>query len=155
VAIAAMVTAFALWWLYFTDDEQLDSDENARAFGWGYGHFLIFAAGAAVGAGFAVQVDVLTEHAHLTGTVADLAAAIPVAVYLFGLWLVRDRFCLAGAARWVLLAAALVALLTPFLPSSLVCLAVLTAGSVVVRGELACRGARRGAGEGAAGGAHG
>jgi low temperature requirement protein LtrA len=149
VAVAAIVTAFALWWLYFTDDEQLGSEENSRAFVWGYGHFLIFAAGAAIGAGFAVQVDVLTEHAHLTGTVADLAAAIPVAVYLFGLWLVRDRFCLDGAARGVLPAAALLALLTPFLPHSLVCLAVLTAGSVVVRGELACRAERR-----AAGGAH-
>jgi low temperature requirement protein LtrA len=150
VAAAAVVTAFALWWLYFTDDVQLGSDRNAQAFVWGYGHFLIFAAGAAVGAGFAVQVDVLTEHAHLTGTVADLAAAIPVAAYLFGLWLVRDRHCLAGAARPVLLVAALIALLTPFLPGSLVCLAVLTVLSVILRGELACRRARQPA-EGASG----
>src|SRR4029079_8608434 len=102
------------------------SDANAKAFVWGYGHFLIFAAGAAAGAGFAVQADVLSEHAHLTETVADLAVAIPVAVYLFGLWLVRDRFCLAGAARPVLVAGAALALLTPFIPHSLVCLAVLT-----------------------------
>ncbi|HVL21123.1 MAG TPA: low temperature requirement protein A [Amaricoccus sp.] len=142
VAIAAVVTSFAMWWLYFTEDEQLASDANARAFVWGYGHFLIFAAGAAVGAGFAVQVDVLTEHAHLTGVVADLAVAIPVAVYLLGLWLVRDRFCLAPAARPVLLVAAVLALLTPFLPHSLASLAVLTVATVIVRGELACRIAR-------------
>ena len=83
VAVAAMVTAFAMWWLYFTKDEHLASEANSRAFVWGYGHFLIFAAGAAAGAGFAVQADVLTEHAHLTGLTADLAVAIPVAVYLF------------------------------------------------------------------------
>ena len=139
VAVAATVTCFAMWWLYFTEEEHLGSDANERAFVWGYGHFLIFAAGAAAGAGFAVQVDVLTEHAHLTAAVADLAVAIPVAVYLFGLWLVRDRYCLTGAARPTLLVGAALALLTPLLPHSLVCLAVLTVACVIVRGELACR----------------
>ncbi len=139
VALAAMVTSFGLWWLYFTDDEHLASGRNAEAFVWGYGHFLIFAAGAAAGAGFAVQVDVLTEHAHLTQRVADLAVAIPVATYLLALWLVRDRHCLSGPARLVLLVGALLALLTPLLPHSLACLALLVVLCVIVRGELALR----------------
>jgi low temperature requirement protein LtrA len=139
VATAATVTAFGMWWLYFTDDEQLDSEANNRAFVWGYGHFLIFAAGASAGAGFAVQVDMLTEHAHLTEKTADLAVAIPVAIYLFGLWLVRDRYCLRGAARSVLLVGALLALATPLLPHSIVALATLIVGCIVVRGELSCR----------------
>ncbi len=139
VALAAMVTAFGMWWVYFTDDEQLASDRHERAFLWGYGHFLIFAAGAAAGAGFAVQADVLTEHAHLTRRVADLAVAVPVAVYLFGLWLVRDRYCLRGAARPVLLVGAALALVTVWLPHSLVWLAALVIGCVIVRGELAFR----------------
>jgi low temperature requirement protein LtrA len=139
VATAATVTAFGMWWLYFTDDEHLDSEANQRAFVWGYGHFLIFAAGAAAGAGFAVQVDLLTEHAHLTRRTADLAVAIPVAVYMFGLWLVRDRYCLQGAARPVLLVGAALALATPLLPHSLVLLAVLVVACIIVRGELACR----------------
>jgi low temperature requirement protein LtrA len=139
VATAATVTAFGMWWLYFTDDEHLDSEANQRAFVWGYGHFLIFAAAAAAGAGFAVQVDLLTEHAHLTRRTADLAVAIPVAVYMFGLWLVRDRYCLQGAARPVLLVGAALALATPLLPHSLVLLAVLVVACIIVRGELACR----------------
>ncbi|MFO1208154.1 MAG: low temperature requirement protein A [Amaricoccus sp.] len=144
VAVSAVVTAFALWWLYFTEDEQLGSETtDARAFVWGYGHFLIFAAGAGAGAGFAVQVDVLTEHAHLTAVTADFAAAIPIAIYLFGLWLVRDRFCLRGAARPVLLVTAALALLMPFVPHSMAALALLTVACVIVRGELACRAAPR------------
>lgn len=139
VAFAAVVISFSLWWLYFTEDEHLGSEANSRAFVWGYGHFLIFAAGASVGAGYAVQVDLLTEHAHLTQGVADLAVAIPVAVYLFGLWLVRDRYCLRGAARPVLLVGALLALGTPALPHAFLSLAVLTVLLIVVRGELACR----------------
>ncbi len=140
VAIAAVVTAFAMWWLYFTEDEaQLATDRFDRTFVWGYGHVLIFAGGAAAGAGFATQVDVLTEHAHLTGVVADFAVAVPVAVYLFGLWLVRDRYCLSGAARPSLLVGALLALATPLVPNSMAALAILTVACVIVRGELACR----------------
>ncbi|HYN63416.1 MAG TPA: low temperature requirement protein A, partial [Candidatus Limnocylindrales bacterium] len=125
VALSALVTAFALWWLYFSDEEHLASDDTNRAFVWGYGHMLIFGAGAAVGAGFAAQIDVLTEQAHLSTLNADLAVAIPVAIYFFGLWLVRDRYCLTGPARWVLVVGALLALATPILPRSLACLAVL------------------------------
>ncbi len=145
VALAAVVTSFGLWWVYFTEDEHLASETNDRAFVWGYGHFLIFAAGAAVGAGFAVQVDLLTEHAHLAKLTADFAVAIPVAVYFFGLWLVRDRYCLAGAARPVLAVAAVLALATPLLPHAIVCLALLSVLTVIVRGELACRSRRGGA----------
>ena len=146
VAVAAVVTSFAMWWLYFTEDEQLGERRNDRAFVWGYGHFLIFAGGAAAGAGFAAQVDFLTEHAQISGLVADLAVAIPVAVYLFGLWLVRDRYCLAGAAWYALLVGALLALLTPLVPHSMAALAILTVACVIVRGELACRTAPDGAG---------
>ena len=145
VAAAAVVTAFGLWWLYFTDDEHLDSEANNRAFVWGYGHFLIFAAGASAGAGFAVQVDVLTEHAHLTQATADLAVAVPVAIYLFGLWLVRDRFCLRGPARPVLLVGGVLALAAPLVPHSMVALAGLVIACIIVRGELACRASSHGA----------
>ena len=103
---------------------------------WGYGHLLIFAAGAAVGAGFAVQVDVLTGHAPVGQLAADFAIAVPVAIYLFGLWLVRDRFCLRGRARAVLAVGALLALATPLLSHSLAWLAVLTVLCVVLRNHL-------------------
>jgi len=137
LALAALVTAFALWWLYFADEEHLGSDAADRAFVWGYGHLLIFAAGAAVGAGFAVQVDVLTEHAHVGQLTADFAIAIPVAIYLFGLWLVRDRYCLRGRARAVLAVGALAALAAPLFSHSLAWLAVLTVLCVVLRNHLA------------------
>ena len=86
---------------------------DARTFVWGYGHFLIFAAGAAVGAGFAVQVGRADRARPSDRVPADLAAAIPIAIYLFGLWLVRDRFCLTGAARRCCRGRAALALLTP------------------------------------------
>ena len=53
---------------------------------WGYGHYLVFAALAAVGAGLQVAVDRTHEEVAISGTVAALAVAVPVAVYLIAAW---------------------------------------------------------------------
>jgi hypothetical protein len=66
---------------------------------WGYGHFALFAAGAATGAGFAVMVELAAHHAHLSGQGAALSVAIPVAIYVATLWLIRDRFWLKGSGQ--------------------------------------------------------
>lgn len=103
VPLLAMILLFCLWWLYFSREEHLAVQNLRMALTWGYGHLLIYAAGAAVGAGIAVQVDLLTGQAHLSSAMATGAVAIPVAFYLFGLWLVRDRFIFSGAGRYLLL----------------------------------------------------
>jgi low temperature requirement protein LtrA len=142
LALAATVTAFALFWVYFAQEDHLGPDaDDARAFVWGYGHFLIFASGAAVGAAFALQVDVMTEHAHVGQRTADVAVAVPVAAYLFALWLVRDRFSQTGAARWVLPAGALASLATPLLSHALGWQAALLVACAMLRSVLADPGA--------------
>jgi hypothetical protein len=103
---------------------------------WGYSHFVIFASGAAVGAGFAVLVDVIAHHAEVSLLVGDFAVAIPVAIYMLGLWFARDRFCLTGPARLVLPVFAALILLVPFTPQALEGIAAMTAASVVVRNYL-------------------
>lgn len=105
-AVSGAVTTFCLWWLYFTDDEHLARDTDDRAFVWGYGHIIVFAAGAATGAGFSVLVDIIEGHSNASLRTGDLAVGIPVALYLFGLWFVRDRFCLSGYSKWLLPAGA-------------------------------------------------
>lgn len=47
--LSAIIT-FSMWAMYFTDEEHLDTDELPHALLWGYGHSVLFAAGAAVGA---------------------------------------------------------------------------------------------------------
>jgi low temperature requirement protein LtrA len=58
VCASALTTAFAIWWLYF---DTLGSNALERhrkaAFIWGYGHALLYAAIAALGAGVAAQLD--------------------------------------------------------------------------------------------------
>jgi len=90
LAVGALLLVFAMWWLYFerSSDDLLSS--RARAFEWGYGHYFIWISAAAVGAGIAVGVDVLTHHAHVDMHVAGAAVAIPVAIYLAGIWVLHD-----------------------------------------------------------------
>ena len=54
----------------------------AIAFLWGYGHYVVFLAAAAVGAGVAVMVDSITHHAHVSDTAAAASFTIPVILYL-------------------------------------------------------------------------
>jgi len=90
LAVGALLLVFAMWWLYFErpSDDLLSS--RTRAFEWGYGHYSIWISAAAVGAGIAVGVDVLTDHAHVDMHVAGAAVAIPVAVYLISIWALHD-----------------------------------------------------------------
>jgi low temperature requirement protein LtrA len=143
VALSSLVIVFSMWWLYFSKEEHLQSQDLGRSLTWGYGHVLIFAAGAAVGAGFAVVVDIVSGHAQVLLKVGNYAVAAPVALYLLGLWFVRDRFSFDGAARHVLPAFAALVLLVPLQPLALEGVAGLLAVSVFVRSRLTGREAAR------------
>src|SRR5690606_6268083 len=63
---------------------------------WGYGHFVLFAAGAAVGVGFAVRHEALTGRAAIPESGSDLAIGVPVSLYLLSLWIIREVSDTAG-----------------------------------------------------------
>ncbi|GMG87499.1 low temperature requirement protein A [Biformimicrobium ophioploci] len=102
LSLCGVLIAFCLWWLYFSAEGELDVARLDRVFLWAYGHFLVFAGGAAVGAGLVVATDALHEEGHIT-RLAGISVSVPVAIYLFGLWLVRDQFMLKDRNCWVLL----------------------------------------------------
>jgi low temperature requirement protein LtrA len=114
-AVASAAITFSLWGLYFTREDHLGDDALRRALLWGYGHFVIFAAGAATGAGFAVFHEVATGHAEIGMRTASFAVAWPIAIYLGALWMVRDRFCLTGWSLAILPATSLAVLATPMI----------------------------------------
>jgi low temperature requirement protein LtrA len=138
-ALSALVIVFALWWAYFARQEHLGSHRLSRALQWGYGHFFIFASGAAVGAGFAALVDIITHHAEVPLIVGDYAVAIPVAIYFASLWLVRDRFACTGFARYALLIFGLLGLAVTATGLGLEGIAATTVLGVIVRNWLAAR----------------
>lgn len=132
IALLALTIVFSMWWLYFAKEEQLETNKLSSVLIWGYGHILIFASGAAVGAGFAVLVDIVTDHAEIGLLAGNYAVAIPVALYLLGLWFVRDRFALKDAMQYVLPLFATLILVAPFL-LGLKGIALLTVLCVLVR----------------------
>ena len=136
VALSALVITFAMWWLYFSCEDHLQSDELHHALQWGYGHVILFASGAAVGAGFAVLVDVVTGHASITLAAGDMAVSLPLASYMLGLWFVHDRLVLRGIARWVLPCFALLIATLPLAFPALEAIATLLVISVIARSTL-------------------
>jgi len=87
VVVAAPVILFSMWWLYFARPHHDLLRTMRAAFAWGYGHLIVFAAAAAVGAGLSVAVDSAMHTAHVGALAAGFALAVPVAVWLFALWL--------------------------------------------------------------------
>lgn len=102
IGVLASIITFILWALYFAEEVHLHSEELKHALLWGYGHFALFAAGAATGAGFAVLIEVATHHAHISEQAAALSVAIPIAIYVATLWSIRDRFWLKGLGQWLM-----------------------------------------------------
>jgi low temperature requirement protein LtrA len=90
LAAGGLLIVFSMWWLYFEQraDERL-SGTNLGSFLWGYGHYVIFASAAAVGAGLQVAVDHDAGWVHLAAWGAAAAVAAPVAFYLVSVWLLH------------------------------------------------------------------
>ncbi|GAB6857652.1 hypothetical protein JCM13591A_17570 [Microbacterium xylanilyticum] len=93
---AGIAMTFALWWIYtMLPSGAVLAAHRDRAFVWGYGHALVFASIAAVGAGLHLIGYAYGEHALPTSTVIPMIA-VPVMVFvlsvaLLHLHLVRRR----------------------------------------------------------------
>lgn len=132
IALSALVISLSMWWLYFSSEEHLPTVDLSHALTWGYGHAPLFAAGAAVGAGFAVLVDIVGGHSTISLLAGDYAVAVPAAIYLLALWFVRDRFVLGGVWHGILPVFAALVLLAP-LAFGLEAVAMVMALCVVAR----------------------
>jgi low temperature requirement protein LtrA len=90
-AAGGLLTVFAMWWLYFAKEAHGLLTSLRAGIVWGYGHYLVFASAAAVGAGLAVNVDFLTHHAAIGPRAAAAAYTIPVALFLLSVWALQLR----------------------------------------------------------------
>jgi low temperature requirement protein LtrA len=113
VIIGGLLIMYSMWWVYFDRPVHDLLTSLRKAIIWGYGHYVVYAAAAAVGAGLAVAVDHATRHTAIGAVAAGSAVAIPVAVYLVCLWFLHDRPEYGWTRLMGPLAAALI-LMTPF-----------------------------------------
>jgi low temperature requirement protein LtrA len=90
IATGAIVALYMMWWTYFDYNAPDILTRLRNAFLWGYGHVFLWGGIAAVGAGIGVCIDYATHHSELTRTQAQLAMAVPLAVFLISLWSFHD-----------------------------------------------------------------
>lgn len=96
VTLGGVLIVFSLWWLYFSREaaevlERARRDGTRVTYLFGFGHYVIYAAAAAVGAGLAARTEhVHPEDAHLD-LVTSAAVTVPVAVLLLAMWAVHLR----------------------------------------------------------------
>ncbi len=90
VAAAGLALIFALWWLYFKEPagEGLEN-RRERAYWWGYGHYLVFAALAAVGAGLELAIESVYHDIAASDLLVAYTLAVPLAVFLLLLWVLH------------------------------------------------------------------
>ncbi|TWD83228.1 low temperature requirement protein LtrA [Kribbella amoyensis] len=88
IAASGLVLLFALWWLYFLQPAAGGlSERRERSYRWGYGHYGIFAALAAVGAG--LEVAVQPSSHELSPILLSYTVAGPAGAFLLLLWAVH------------------------------------------------------------------
>jgi low temperature requirement protein LtrA len=91
VAAGGLLILFSIWWLYFDRPAQHLLTTTRAAFVWGYGHLLVFASVAAVGAGISLAIERASRPIALGPAATGAAVAIPVAVFLLSLWALHVR----------------------------------------------------------------
>ena len=91
-AVAGIVIVFCIWWLYFIEPDHLNSTQAHRVLLWGHGHIAIFLAGTLIAAGLGAHMDVLNDHSKIDLASANAYVGAAVAIYVLGLWAIRDHF---------------------------------------------------------------
>ncbi len=139
IALSAVVTLFALWWLYYLQPSAEGLARRRRfSYIWADGHYVVFAALAVLGAGLEVAVAVVNGDTAIPAWVLGSAVTVPIAAFLVALWAVNAQLAPTYALRArVLLPAALVAALLPLAaeqlhPVGVVALGAMTCAAAVI-----------------------
>ncbi|MEU9475445.1 low temperature requirement protein A [Streptomyces sp. NPDC048191] len=103
IAAGGLLIVFSAWWIYFVVPIHGHLRANGQAFLWGYGHYLIFASAAAIGAGLEVAVEHAVGKTHISTLSASAAVTLPTALYLLTVWLLHSRHFKVGIAQQLVL----------------------------------------------------
>ncbi|MFD0552141.1 low temperature requirement protein A [Streptomyces rectiviolaceus] len=103
IAAGGLLMIFAAWWIYFVVPIHGRLSSNRQAFLWGYGHYVILGAAAAIGAGLEVAVEEAVGKAHISTLAASAAVTVPMTLYLLTVWLLHSRYYKVGLAQQLVL----------------------------------------------------
>lgn len=91
VVAGGVLVTFSAWWLYFARENAEILTSNTVGYAWGFGHYAIFGATAAVGAGLSARIAYYGHHADISELVSSAFVTGPVVVALAALWTVSIR----------------------------------------------------------------
>jgi low temperature requirement protein LtrA len=92
IAVGGLLLVFGAWWLYFKDSVALPHGASLRTgILWSYGHYVVFASIAALGAGLQVAIESISDHGELTPTGTALTIALPLVIYLVAIGVLHGR----------------------------------------------------------------
>ena len=87
IAVAGIGLTFGMWWVYFViPTAPLLHAHRERSFSWGYGHIPLFGAIVATGAGLHAAAYFIEEHSKLDSVTTVLTVAVPVGIYILGIY---------------------------------------------------------------------
>lgn len=133
VIVGGLLIVFSLWWIYFDCEAPELLTTVKKAYLWGYGHYFIFASGAAVGAGLAAAIDHATGQAQVEATTAGAVVAVPAALFLLCVWYLHVKDLYPNQyIVWLIPAAVVLILCTPFTGQGVLLTGLLLAGVVAV-----------------------
>ncbi len=139
-AAGGLLIVFSMWWTYFAKPAERLFTSLRFSMVWGYGHYFVFAAAAAVGAGLSLSVDHAVEDAHLSEWVSAAALTVPVTVYLIVVWALHLRpHHIAFPHTVVFPAAAVLVLAATFTPQPVLISGLVMAAALAVSITLAAR----------------
>ena len=117
IAAAAFISTAALWWIYFWPPHHEAIQGLGSSIRYGYVHYFVFAAAGALSSGIEVEIGVLTGQAVLDGVSASFTVAVPVAVFVLGIWWIALKANADRVVNTVVPLGALVVLLDPVIPN--------------------------------------
>lgn len=136
IAAGGLLIIFAAWWIYFVVPIHGHLRSNKQAFVWGYGHYVVFASAAAIGAGLEVAIEQAVGKAHISTLAASAAVTLPTALYLLTVWALHSRYFKVGIAQQLVLpTTALLVICCTFLGEWAVLAAGLVSAGAVATGE--------------------
>ncbi|MFJ9414584.1 low temperature requirement protein A [Streptomyces sp. NPDC101227] len=103
IAGGGLLLVFAAYWIYFAVPIHLHLRSHNQAFVWGYGHYLVYASAAAIGAGVEIAVEASVGKAHLSPVAASACVTVPAALFMFTVWLIHSRHQKRGLAQQLVL----------------------------------------------------
>ncbi|WIB62778.1 low temperature requirement protein A [Curtobacterium sp. MCBD17_040] len=144
LAGAGLVIVAAMWWISFARSQHDRITSLPRALAFGYGHYVVFAAAAAMPAGIEVAIAASEGTARLAPAAAAATISVPVAAFVLAVWALALRPTLGRPTSALVVVLTLAAGFSAFLPQlSLVLTAILLA-AIVVTLEVADRNRGRG-----------